>query len=211
MFRVLIPLAHGFEEIEAITTIDILRRAEVDVVVAGVEGEALTGSHQISVQADTTLETLLAAANSANLVSQFDALVLTGGPGTQTLQTDPRISSLVDLFAQQERWMAAICAAPMVLAKAGILAERSATSFYSPDAVHEAINGIEPINLEVGPIAEYKTDRVVVDGKVITSRGAGTAVDFALQLVAAFVDVPTARTVAAAIHSDWVPMQGDLA
>ncbi len=206
MARVLIPLGNGFEEIEAITTIDILRRAEVGVVTAGLEGDLITGSHQVVVRADTTLETLVAEANSANLVSQFDALVLPGGPAAKLLQQDPRISELIQLFSRQERWIAAICAAPMVLAKQGILETKSITSFYSPDAVQRALIGSEPLNLEIGPIASYKTDRVVVDGKLITSRGAGTALDFGLQLVAELVGIDTAEMIAKSIHSDWIPV-----
>lgn len=205
MVRVLMPLANGFEEIEAITTIDILRRAEVGVVVAGLEGDLITGSHQITVRTDTTLETLVAEANTANLVCQFEALVLPGGPAAKSLQNDPRISELIQLFAQQERWIAAICAAPMVLAKQGILEAKAITSFYAPEAVQKALEGIEPLNLEIGAIGLYKTDRVVVDGKIVTSRGAGTTLDFGLQLVAELVGIDKAETIARSIHSDWTP------
>ncbi len=206
MARVLMPLANLFEEIEAITVIDLLRRADVDVVVAGIGGESIMGSHKIEVKADTTLETLLAEVNLKNLVSQFDAIILPGGPGAAKLQSDPRIAQLLQEFSSQERWVTAICAAPMVLAHQGLLANKTATGFFTPEAVAEAQAGIQPLNLEVGPIGEYRTDPVVIDGKVITSRGAGTAVEFALQLVAALVDIETAQIIADRIRSPWRPL-----
>lgn len=208
MVRVLLPLAHGFEEIEAITTIDILRRAHMDVVVAGIEAERLTtGSHEIPVIADMTLAQVLAEVTPAEVADQFDALVLPGGPGTRTLQTDARVQTLIQVFEQKGRWVAAICAAPMALAKAGILKDRAATSFYSPEAYHQAIQGGAPLNVETGPIADYRLDPVVVDQKVITSRGAGTAVEFALQVVAELVNPAEAQRIAQAIHSRWTPIK----
>jgi 4-methyl-5(b-hydroxyethyl)-thiazole monophosphate biosynthesis len=208
MVRVLLPLAHGFEEIEAITTIDILRRAHMDVVVAAIEAERLTtGSHEIPVIADMTLGQVLAEVTPAEVVDQFDALVLPGGPGTRSLQTDARVQTLIQVFEQKGRWVAAICAAPMALAKAGILKDRAATSFYSPEAYHQAIQGGPPLNVETGPIADYRLDPVVVDQKVITSRGAGTAVEFALQVVAELVNPAEAQRIAQAIHSNWTPAQ----
>ena len=202
--RVLIPLANGFEEIEAISVIDILRRAQLEVV-AGVDSEQITGRNQITVVTDTSLDRLWQEAHTANLIHQFDALVLPGGPGTKTLQTDARVGELIRGFFEQERWVAAICAAPMALAHQGILAEKTATSFFSPEAYRQAVAGITPLGLEVGPIAVYRTDAVVVDGKVITSRGAGTAVEFALQLVSELIGPAQAETIATAIHSSWTP------
>ncbi|NJK63416.1 MAG: DJ-1/PfpI family protein [Synechococcaceae cyanobacterium SM2_3_1] len=208
MVRVLLPLAHGFEEIEAVTTIDILRRAQMDVVVAGIGAERLTtGSHQISVVADMTLAQVLVEATPAEVADQFDALVLPGGPGTRSLQTDARVQTLIQVFEQKGRWVAAICAAPMALAKAGILKDRAATSFFSPEAYQQAIQGGPPFNLETGPIADYRLQPVVVDQKVITSRGAGTAVEFALQVVAELVNRGEAERIAQSIHSSWTPVK----
>lgn len=208
MVRVLVPLANGFEEIEAISVIDILRRAQLEVVVAGIESEQITGRNQITLLTDTTLEQLWPGESSdptQPLIEQFDALVLPGGPGTKTLQNDPRIGRLIRGFFEQQRWVAAICAAPMALAHQGILVSKTVTGFFSPEAYRQAFEGITPLGLDVGPIAVYRTDAVVVDGKVITSRGAGTAVEFALQLVSEFVGPLQAEAIAQSIHSSWTP------
>jgi 4-methyl-5(b-hydroxyethyl)-thiazole monophosphate biosynthesis len=204
MVKVLIPLVNGFEEIEAVSIIDILRRAQVEVVVAGVEQGSITGSHHITVDPDVSLSDLWTDEDAANqLVDRFDALVLPGGPGTRTLQTDPRVGQLIQAFTQQHRWVAAICAAPMVLAQQGILANKAATSYYSPQAYQQASAGTILLPLATGPIGHYRTDPVVVDGQIITSRGAGTAVEFALQLVANLVNPSLADQIATAIHSSW--------
>ena len=157
MKRVLVPLAEGFEELEAVTIIDILRRAGIEVVVASLAGSPVTGSHGIRIAADTPL---------AALVEQdFDMIALPGGmPGAEHLRNDPRIAGFVRRLHDLGRPVAAICAAPMVLAAAGILEGRRATSYpgFLDGATGEA---------------------VVVDRNVITSRGPGTALDFALALV----------------------------
>ena len=157
MKRVLVPLAEGFEELEAVTIIDILRRAGIEVVVASLAGSPVTGSHGIRLAADTPL---------AALVEQdFDMIALPGGmPGAEHLRNDPRIAAFVRRLHGAGRPVAAICAAPMVLAAAGVLEGRRATSY--------------PGFLEGGT-----GEAVVVDRNVITSRGPGTALDFALALV----------------------------
>jgi 4-methyl-5(b-hydroxyethyl)-thiazole monophosphate biosynthesis len=201
---VLLPLVEGFEEIEAISIIDILRRAQLQVTVAGIGSSRITGSHQITVETDTTLEDLWSR-GIQTLVEGYQALVLPGGPGTRSLQADQRISQLVQAFFQAERGVGALCAAPMVLAQAGILAEKKATSYYSPEAYEKALTGQSPLPVAVGPIGIYALDPVVVDGRVITSRGAGTAVEFALQLVAEWVGIQQAKAIASGIHSSWQP------
>jgi 4-methyl-5(b-hydroxyethyl)-thiazole monophosphate biosynthesis len=162
MKRVLVPLAEGFEELEAVTIVDILRRAGVEVVVASLGHSPVTGSHGIRVAADTPL---------AALVEQdFDMIALPGGmPGAEHLKNDPRVTDIARRLAARGRPVAAICAAPMVLAAAGLLDGRSATSFpgFLKDAAKTSVTG----------------EAVVVDGGVITSRGPGTALDFALALV----------------------------
>ena len=157
MKRVLVPLAEGFEELEAVTIIDILRRAGIEVVVASLAGSPVTGSHGIRLAADTPL---------AALVEQdFDMIALPGGmPGAEHLRNDPRIAAFVRRLHGAGRPVAAICAAPMVLAAAGVLEGRRATSY--------------PGFLEGGT-----GEAEVVDRNVITSRGPGTALDFALALV----------------------------
>jgi protein deglycase len=162
MKRVLVPLAEGFEELEAVTVIDILRRAGIEVVVASLAESPVTGSHGIRVAADTPL---------AALVEQdFDMIALPGGmPGAEHLKKDARIAGLARRLHAKGRPVAAICAAPMVLAAAGLLDGRRATSYpgFLADAAKTTV-----VN-----------EAVVVDGGVITSRGPGTALDFALQLV----------------------------
>ncbi|WP_083885896.1 DJ-1 family glyoxalase III [Synechococcus sp. PCC 7336] len=189
MVRVLVPLPDGFEEIEAISIIDILRRAEIDVVVAGLSqpGAAVTGSHQIPVLPDTTLDETW----SETLASSFDALVIPGGPGVKALLDNPKIGQLARQFSQARKCTAAICAAPLVLSQAGLLHDRTATSFPSTQDQME--------------VADYSQERVVVDGHIVTSRGAGTAVEFALQVVAELRGPTKAAEVSAAIVSTWLP------
>ncbi len=162
MKRVLVPLAEGFEELEAVTIIDILRRAGIDVVVASLAGSPVTGSHGIRIAADTPLGALAE--------QDFDMIALPGGmPGADHLKKDPRIAEIVRRLHAAGRPVAAICAAPMVLAAAGVLDGRRATSY--------------PGFLEDAGKATVVGDAVVDDGGVITSRGPGTALDFALALV----------------------------
>jgi protein deglycase len=164
MSRVLVPLADGFEEIEAVTIIDLLRRAGVEVVTAALSPGAVRGSHGITLEPDMDLD--------AALEQQFDMVALPGGmPGAANLAADARVLAVLRLLADSGRFTAAICAAPGVLAKAGLLAGKRATSF--PGFLGE----------ENAPGTYVLEDPVVEDGKVITSRGPGTAMDFALALV----------------------------
>ena len=164
MSRVLVPLADGFEEIEAVTVVDLLRRAGIEVHTASLDGPRVTGSHGIAVQADIALD--------AAVASDYDMIVLPGGmPGAEHLKNDPRVLSLLRRFAADGRYTAAICAAPSVLAHAGLLDERAATSF----------PGF--LSAESAPGIRLREEPVVVDGKVVTSRGAGTAMEFGLALV----------------------------
>ena len=156
MPSVLVVLAEGFEEIEAITPIDLLRRAGAEVTVAAlVEGIHVTGRSGITVHADTSLSSVEAR--------DFDCLLLPGGPGVKHLRADPRIRPLVQRHHAAGKWIAAICAAPTVLHDAGVLTGRRYTA-------HPSVATELPAIL---PDA-----KVVVDGPIITSRGAGTAVDF---------------------------------
>ena len=161
MPNVLVPLFEGFEEIEAISIIDVLRRADIAVTTAGLTTQMVMGAHAIAVIADKLLDEVDA--------NGFDAIVLAGGAGTFRLREDPRIAKILIAQATENRLIGAICAAPTVLSAAGLLKNKRATSFPSVQA-----------QLEVG---EYLTIPVVVDGNVVTSRGAGTAMAFALKLV----------------------------
>lgn len=164
MASVLIPLAQGCEELEAVTLIDLLRRAEIRVVSAGLDDQPVTASRGTRLLPDTTL-------NHVN-GDTFDMIVLPGGqPGTNNLNADPRIHELLKKMAAQGKYTCALCAAPKVLASAGLLDGKQATAF--PGTL-EALDN---------PAIKQQQQAVVQDGKVITSRGPGTAMDFALTLV----------------------------
>lgn len=164
MARVLVPLAAGCEELEAVTLIDLLRRAGIEVVSAGLQPGIVKASRGVQLVPDTLLD--------AVLHEDFDMIALPGGmPGAQHLKEDPRILALLKRMAQQGRYTAAICAAPTVLAEAGLLAGRRATSY--PGFLDR---------IEVPGMA-YQQDAVVRDGNILTSRGPGTAMDFALALI----------------------------
>jgi len=162
MPRVLVPLAEGCEELEAVTIIDILRRAGIDVVTAGLTPGPVRASRGVTLVPDTLLDHVLA--------QDFDMIVLPGGRGgADRLALDPRVRELLVRTAERGRYIAAICAAPRVLAEAGLLAGRRATAF---PGILDDIQGIE-----------LSRDPVVRDGTMVTSRGPGTAMDFALELV----------------------------
>ncbi len=164
MPTVLVPLAEGFEELEAITVVDLLRRADIEVVTAALATSPVRGSHGIAVAADTTLTALGDR--------EFDMIVLPGGmPGARHLREDAALAQRLQRMAAAGRVTAAICAAPSVLAAAGLLDGKRATSF--PGFLDPAAT----------PGLEVSQDAVVQDGTVITSRGPGTAMDFALALI----------------------------
>lgn len=157
MPNVLIPLAQGCEELEAVTIIDLLRRAEINVVTAGLDHQPVTASRKTVLVPDTDL-------NHA-LNQEFDMVVLPGGlPGAEHLENDERIKDILIHMANSEKFTAAICAAPKVLAKAGLLNNKEATAY-------------------PGVLENSTGEAVVTSGKVITSRGPGTAMDFALTLI----------------------------
>ncbi|MEQ8766842.1 MAG: DJ-1/PfpI family protein [Planctomycetota bacterium] len=167
--RVLVPLAPGFEEIEAVTIIDVLRRGGADVTVAGTQGAMVEGSHGIVLTADALLSDVRE--------DSFDLVVLPGGmPGAANLRDDVAVLAMLRTTAAAGRWVAAICAAPIALSAAGLLSERSATSY--------------PTFEDQVAAREYREDRVVVDGNVVTSRGPGTALEFSLELVRLLIGEP---------------------
>ncbi len=168
MARVLVPLAQGCEELEAVTIIDLLRRAGIEVVTAGLDAAPVKASRGTLLVPDTTLD--------AVAEETFDLVVLPGGlPGATNLDADPRLGAILSRQAEQGRWCAAICAAPLVLANLGLLDGREATSF--PGALDTALHSRKH------PGIRLSEDPVVIDGKVVTSRGPGTAMDFALTLI----------------------------
>jgi 4-methyl-5(b-hydroxyethyl)-thiazole monophosphate biosynthesis len=164
MARVLVPLAPGCEELEAVTIVDLLRRAQIQVITAGLMAGPVNCSRGTVILPDTTLDQALD--------DDYDMVVLPGGqPGANNLESDARILQLLRSMATAGKYTCAICAAPKVLATAGVLAGKRATSFPGAlDAARHADVRIEP-------------GAVVQDGKVVTSRGPGTAMDFALELI----------------------------
>ena len=168
MATVLVPLAQGVEELEAVTIVDLLRRAGIEVVTAGLDAAPVKGSRGTVLLPDTTLDRAIER--------EYDMLVLPGGqPGATHLEQDARIVTLARKMARDNRFTAAICAAPKVLARAGVLDGKRATSF--PGAIDPA----------QWPNVRLENSSVVTDGQVITSRGPGTAMDFALELIGLLV------------------------
>lgn len=178
MAKVLVPLADGCEELEAVTIIDLLRRAGIEVVVAGLKPGIVTASRGVQLVPDLSLDVALK--------DNYDMVVLPGGmPGAANLKNDVRIIELLKQMAAAGKYTAAICAAPMVLAEAGILNGKQATSY--------------PGFLDAIPDVTLSSAAVVRDGKVLTSRGPGTAMDFALALVEVLTSTDTRQQVEAAL------------
>ncbi|HRT29231.1 MAG TPA: DJ-1/PfpI family protein [Kiritimatiellia bacterium] len=173
--RVLVPLADGVEEIEAVTVIDVLRRGGIEVVSAALgHDRSVAGSRDVVLLADTVWDELE--------IDSFGAIVLPGGGlGTENLAADQRVLATLRAFAESDKFVAAICAAPTVLAQAGVLKGRRATCY---PACAEALG------------KAYDEAPVIADGHIITSQGPGTAMLFALVLVRHFADEETARKVA---------------
>lgn len=181
MARVLVPLATGCEELEAVTIIDLLRRAEIDVVSAGLEPGPVRASRGTILLPDKLLDDVMD--------ERFDLVVLPGGlPGADYLDQDLRIRQILINTHKQGRVIAAICAAPKVLANAGLLDNRKATAY----------PGV--LDPKLFPKIEVTTQVVEVDGNVITSKGPGTAMDFALSLIECLCGVDKREQVAAQLQ-----------
>ncbi len=183
--KALIILADGFEEIEAITAIDILRRAGIEVITTGINDIKVQGSHGITVIADTTLP---------SIKDDFDACILPGGmPGATNLASSEKVNSILTEMNKNGKIIAAICAAPaIVLAPLGILQNKTATCF--PDMQE---------NFSRKTI--YKEEAVIIDGNIITSRGPGTALLFALAIVEKLSGKETCRELKKAVLSGAPP------
>ena len=179
MKRTAILFAEGYEEVEALTVVDLLRRAKIGCdIVAVNEIDEVTGSHGISVGADKPLSQLE--------VEQYDGLILPGGlRGVNNLAADERVIDLLRRFHEAGKLTAAICAGPTVLAKAGLLEGRKACCY---PGMEDQLTG-----------AIACTESVVEDGNIITSRGLGTAISFALALVAYFCGEKQAQALAKSI------------
>lgn len=181
MASVLIPLADGCEELEAVTLIDLLRRADITVTTASLSHQGtLTASRHVRLIADTLLDDVV--------YDEFDMLLMPGGqPGTSKLDADHRIHALIKRLQHGDKYLAAICAAPMVLASSGVLDGRRATSY--PGA-------LDPQKWSDIDICD---EAIVIDGKILTSRGPGTAMDFALTIIELLTDKTTRDQVEASL------------
>lgn len=161
---VLVPLAQGCEELEAVTITDLLTRAGFTVVTAGLDDQPVKASRGMVLLPETTMEQIMSAS--------FDAMVLPGGlPGANHLRDNEYVQKKLKQMAAEEKFIAAICAAPKALATAGLLENKKVTSY--------------PGSLDDFPVTgmTYVDDPVVVDGRLVTSRGPGTAMDFTLTLI----------------------------
>lgn len=180
MAQVYIFLAQGYEEVEMLTVVDMLRRAKIDIdMVAVGTDKAVTSSHGVTIVADRTI--------AETNFSEADMLVLPGGiPGTPNLRACEALCEQLQAFAGQTgKWVAAVCAAPTVLGELGILDEHRATCYPSfADKIR---------------CKEYVKQPVVRDGNVITSRGMGTCIEFAAEIITALKDEKTADDVKTAI------------
>ena len=162
--QVLFLMADGFEETEFVTPFDYFQRAGFSVTLASVSGESfVTGKLGLKIAADLALK-------NAD-IAKFDAVFLPGGgPGVQRLKASSDVERVVCDFNDQNKWILAICAAPLVLSKAGLLVDRTVTCF--PGCEEELVCN------------KFVEDRVVVDDNIVTSRGAGTAEEFAFECIA---------------------------
>jgi 4-methyl-5(b-hydroxyethyl)-thiazole monophosphate biosynthesis len=161
--RLIVPLAEGFEEIEAIAVIDILRRANIKVDVVGVEDEVVAGRNGIKVLCDKIITDVKP--------EDYDGIVLPGGnPGYKNLENNQQVINIIKSLNSRGKLVAAICASPTILEKIGILEDKKATCYPTmKDKIKNFVN-----------------ERVVVDKNIITSQGPGTAIEFALEIVRFF-------------------------
>ncbi len=176
MKKVSVVLAEGFEEIEALTVVDLLRRAKIYVDTVSISDDYMVhGSHGIAVQTEDLFEEID--------FDDFDMIVLPGGmPGTANLKSHPGVRKVVEDFAQNGKYVAAICAAPTILAELGLLKGKRVTCYPS---VEEEIQGAILVGAPV-----------MIDGDIITGQAAGSATDFALKLIDALAGSKKAKEVA---------------
>jgi len=167
MAKIAVLLADGFEEIEAISVIDILRRAEQNVIIVGVTGSIVTSARGVKIIADELI---------ANIKpSDLDMVILPGGKGgADNLNESQQVTNLIIQLNEEGKYIGAICAAPFVLAEKGLLTGKDATSY--------------PSFKEKLSMANYKEDRTVVYENIITSKGPATAADFAFELLEKLTD-----------------------
>lgn len=173
-------LAKGFEEIEALTVVDYLRRAELDVLTVGIGGKIVAGSHNIPVFCD--FDESEVSPNDA-----VDAIVLPGGmPGTLNLEANKTVNEFIDFCSQNDKWICAICAAPSILGHKGLLKGYTACCF---PGFEEELEG-----------ADVSNDFVCVDRKIITAKGMGSAISFSHAITVQLADKHTADRIKASLQ-----------
>lgn len=173
-------LADGFEEIEALATVDILRRADIPVTTVGVGGRMIRGTHDITVEADMTIDEF-------EINDELQGVILPGGmPGVKNLDAEERVKDAVSFCVSRDLYVCAICAAPSVLGRMGVLMGKRATCF----------PGFEDELLD----ADVRGDKVVVDGRIITAKGAGCALDFGFAIIEQVEGAPAAERIAASMQ-----------
>ncbi len=174
-------LADGFEELEAIAPIDMLKRAGLEVVTVGVTGETVTGSHNIRFVPDCVIDDI-------TLDDSVDAVILPGGlPGATNLENSAAVQRAIDFAAENDKLVCAICAAPQILGHKGLLKGRSAIAY---PGFEKELTG-----------ADISSEYVVRDGNFITAKGAGVAVEFGLEIVSALVSSDKAGQIRQQIQS----------
>lgn len=162
MAKAVVFLGEGFEEIEALTVVDVLRRGEIECHMCSLKGESVKGAHKIEVKADMNIEEFN--------VDDYDAIILPGGmPGAENLKHSSKVIEAIKSFNEKKKLICAICAAPMVLGYSDVLKGVSATCY---PGFEEYLNG-----------ANYVDKKVVVYNNIITSKGPATAVYFALEIL----------------------------
>lgn len=173
-------LADGFEEIEALATIDILRRADIPVTTVGVDGDVICGAHDICVTADITI-------GDFEFTEDSLGIILPGGmPGVKNLYSDITVREAVSYCASRDMYLCAICAAPSILGRMGVLLGKKATCY---PGFEEELKG-----------AEVTGEKVVVDGKIITAKGAGCALDFGFAIVEQVMSAADAKQIASSMQ-----------
>ena len=183
MATILIPLATGFEEIEAVSLIDVLRRAELNVIVASLQNNLqVTGANQISVVADRTIDGITS--------DDIDMILLPGGwGGTDILATDDNVQTLLKDMNKKNKFIGAICAAPYALKSAGLLPDNFTCYPGAKDSIRDE--------------GYTEAKQVVEDGNIITSRGPGTALCFGLYLVKKFAGEKMYQDLKAGLLADF--------
>ncbi len=183
----LVLLAHGFEEIEAISPVNLLRRSGVSVTVTSCDQKLMVqGRSHLTVKADCLLDDIQ--------TEKFDMLVIPGGPAVYKLRKREEVLTIIREFFKAGKWIGAICAAPLLLKDANILQNLRFT------AHHSVSNELNTLVLD---------REVVLDGQLITSQGAGTAVSFGLALIEALESSKTARSIADSVHAIYTPLIKD--